>query len=95
VARLVGLCVAVVALAFIGRWAVAVGLAAALVGGGMWWWARAVEPRLFAPRYRSSPPQIAEPTAHDAERHVVFAQALAHVAARYLAECQADQDRGR
>jgi hypothetical protein len=93
--RLVGLCAAVVPLAFIGRWAVAVALAAALVGGGLCWWARAVEPRLFGPRYRSSPPQLAEPTAHDTDRHLAFAHALALVAARYLAECQADQDRGR
>jgi hypothetical protein len=64
-------------------------LAATLVAVG--WWARVVEPRLFAPRH---PPATAvgrtrrsAPTSE--ERHLAFARALVTVADRYLAECEA------
>jgi hypothetical protein len=55
------------------------------------WWARVVEPRVFAPRPTQSTPKrlpVAGPLPLDGDRHLAFAQALAVVAARYLAECE-------
>jgi hypothetical protein len=57
------------------------------------WWARVVEPRLFAPRHIPRPPAVCVPPpdrASDA-RHIAFARALAIVAERYLAECEAER----
>jgi hypothetical protein len=66
--------------------------AASVLGGigivcwGLAWWARVVEPRLFAPS--SQPVELrAAPPSDD--RHLAFAKALAIVAARYVAECEA------
>jgi hypothetical protein len=65
--------------------------------GGIRWWARVVEPRLFAPRTNSpaSHPQLGQPSARldDARRHLAFAQALAAVTNRYLAQCEAEHRR--
>jgi hypothetical protein len=55
------------------------------------WWARIVEPRLFAARdRRPSPAELIVATHDEPDRddHLAFAQALALVADRYLAECQ-------
>lgn len=66
----------------------------ALSAGVLWWWARVVEPRLFAPRNTRPSSQLARPVTRssrspsDAERHLAFARALAYVATRYLAECE-------
>jgi hypothetical protein len=60
------------------------------------WWARVVEGRLLAPQPPRPPAtgvQLAAPPAPatlDAQHHVAFAQALTVVAARYLAECEAE-----
>jgi hypothetical protein len=70
------------------------------------WWVRVVEPRLFAPRGGRPVAQLVRPVTvsspssssvppRDRERHVAFAQALAYVATRYLAECQDEVDRER
>jgi hypothetical protein len=65
-------------------------LAATLVAVG--WWARVVEPRLFAPRHppASAVARIPQPAPTSEERHVAFARALVTVADRYLAECEAN-----
>jgi hypothetical protein len=80
--------------ALVGTVVTAVVGAAALTVGAVTWWARVVEPRLFAPS-RPNPtrrhPVIVDrrhPVTVDEERHLAFAQALAVVAARYLAECE-------
>jgi hypothetical protein len=52
------------------------------------WWARVVEPWLFATRGRPTPSR--QPS--DEERHLAFAQALSLVAARYLAACEREAD---
>lgn len=52
------------------------------------WWARVVEPWLFASRARPMPTQQQS----DEERHLAFAQALSLVAARYLAECEREAE---
>jgi hypothetical protein len=79
--------------------AVAGVLAIAVIGGAgftAWaivWWVRVVEPRLFAPRFPPpAPPALptSAPVRSGDERHLAFAQALAAVAARYLAECEAE-----
>jgi hypothetical protein len=77
-------------------------VAAAVDGLGLtvWavaWWARVVEPRLFAQCDRATP-RAAQlgyraPVGED-ERHVAFARALVLVAARYLAECEHQARRG-
>ncbi len=65
-----------------------------LTVGLVWWWARAVEPRLFAARPQASSSHLVRPVprprppARDAQRHLRFAQALALVATRYVAECE-------
>jgi hypothetical protein len=61
-----------------------------LIVSGVRWWAH-LEARLFAP---PQPPAQGVPARHrepavDDDRHLAFAQALAVVAARYLAECEA------
>jgi hypothetical protein len=77
-----------------GTVAAAVAGSVALTGGGLWWWARVVEPRLFAPRSPRRSPQLvrpvtpSQPSPSEGERHLMFAQALAYVATRYLAECE-------
>jgi hypothetical protein len=66
----------------------------ALTVGLLWWWARVVEPWLFAPRTPRSSSQLvgpvtrSQPSPSEPERHLLFAQALAYVANRYLAECE-------
>ncbi len=66
----------------------------ALVGivASVRWWARVVEPRLFAPRHLPVATATRAPSPAPAidERHVAFARALAAVAERYLAECEAE-----
>ena len=97
------LAVAVVALVkgAAGTVVAAVAGSVALTGGGLWWWARVVEPWLFAPRAPRRSSQLARPVTRshrspsDEERHLTFAQALAYVAARYLAECEQEVDRDR
>jgi hypothetical protein len=98
--RAVGLCLGVVAvrlaLAVAGELATVTVLALVLVGAGVAWWARVVEPRLFAPR--APPPAVRcpqRPAPSDAAGHLAFARALAAAAERYLAECErrADLDR--
>lgn len=79
----------------------AAGIVVAAVAGGVamtlgvvWWWVRVVEPRLFAPRSPRPSSQLvrpvvrSQPSPSEGERHLMFAQALAHVAARYVAECE-------
>lgn len=61
------------------------------------WWARVVEPRLFG---GVRPPatavrRVARPEPTSDEVHLAFARALAHVADRYVAECEAQARRGR
>ena len=73
--------------AVLGAVAAAVIGAAAFTIGAVLWWARVVEPRLFA--RRPQPPHARPPARLADERHLAFAQALAAVAARYLAECEA------
>jgi hypothetical protein len=74
--------------AVLGTVAAAVIGAAAFTIGTVLWWARVVEPRLFARRPQS--PHARPPARVADERHLAFAQALAAVAARYLAECEAE-----
>jgi len=78
--------------------------AAVLTVGLVWWWARVVEPRLFAARSPRSPRSSSQlvrpviqprPSPSEGERHLMFAQALAYVATRYLAECERDVGRDR
>jgi hypothetical protein len=92
----------------LGVWlaSVAAGEAVAAVAGaaltlvaGIRWWAR-VEARLFATTQPTA--EVVGPPARvvDVHRHLAFAQALAVVASRYLAECEAevtrpDYDAGR
>jgi hypothetical protein len=64
---------------------------AAFTIGAIVWWARVVEPWLFAPR--APGPAARPPVAVDDGRHLAFARALAAVAARYLDECEAESDR--
>jgi hypothetical protein len=62
--------------------------AVVLTVAGVRWWVR-VEARLFdSPRPSTELASPAVPTA--ARRHLALAQALAVVAARYLAECEAE-----
>ena len=58
---------------------------------GLWWWARSVEPRLFASRYPTSPtarPSMRAELPGGDDGHLAFAQALHHAAELYLAECE-------
>jgi hypothetical protein len=62
-----------------------------LIVAGVRWWAH-LEARMFAP---PRPPAQVIPARRRAsavgdDRHLAFAQALADVAARYLAECEAE-----
>jgi hypothetical protein len=101
--RLLRPVLAVVVLVLMRRVAgtVVTSVAAAVVGTLwlVWWWARVVEPWLFAarPPHRSAqlvrPVAEPRPAASERERHVVFAQALAYVATRYLAECEREVGR--
>jgi hypothetical protein len=62
--------------------------------GAVAWWARVVEPRVFAPRRPSTPPaRLDRAPAAERARHLAFAQALAEVAARYLDECEQEARR--
>jgi hypothetical protein len=74
--------------AVLGTVAAAVIGAAAFTIGTVLWWARIVEPRLFARRPQA--PHSRPPARLADERHLAFAQALAAVAARYLTECEAE-----
>jgi hypothetical protein len=75
--------------------------AVVLTFGLVWWWAHVVEPRLFAARPPHPSSQLVQPVAEprqaptERERHLMFAQALAYVATRYLAECERDVSRDR
>jgi hypothetical protein len=53
------------------------------------WWARAVEPRLFATRECPARSLPAVGTT-DAERHLAFAEALAAVALSYVDHCRVE-----
>jgi hypothetical protein len=64
--------------------------AAALTVGALRWWAR-IEARLFLPRPEASPGERADRPAA-ADPHLAFAQALAVVATRYLAECRSETE---
>jgi hypothetical protein len=71
----------------IGPIPVALGGAAAGTVAAVVWWARVVEPRVFAHRRPArSADWAAELT--PSERHLAFARALATVARRYLDECE-------
>jgi len=74
-----------------GPWTAAVAGSVLLGVGGVRWWAR-VEARMFAPRRPPAQVVIARRRAPavDDDRHLAFARALADVAARYLAECEAE-----
>jgi hypothetical protein len=77
--------------AVVGDLVTAAAAALAFTIGSLAWWARVVEHRLFAPRHTPPPSAqlIVAPSAPpDDARHLAFAQALAAVAARYLAECE-------
>ena len=79
------------AVAIVGPAATSVLLATVLIAGGLVWWARFVEPRLFAPRVSTTAAVVRHtrsPDPSDAERHLAFARALALVANCYLAECE-------
>jgi hypothetical protein len=96
--RLVTPILAVVVVALVkgvaGTVVAAVAGGVALTVGVVWWWARVVEPRLFAPRTPRPSSQLvrpvtqSQPSPSEGERHLMFAQALAYVATRYLAECE-------
>ena len=73
-----------------GRWGAAVGAAAVGTVEMVAWWARSVDPRLFAPRFPSATTECAQRKAPDRDRHLAFARALAVVAIRYVAECERD-----
>jgi hypothetical protein len=62
-----------------------------LIVAGVRWWAH-LETRLFAPPRPAAQvvPTRRRAPADDDDRHLTFAQALADVATRYLAECQAE-----
>jgi hypothetical protein len=75
----------------VGTVVVAVVVAAAFTIGAVVWWARVIEPRLYAPRWQVRSARRAEPV--DDDRHLAFARALAAVAARYLEECEAESRR--
>lgn len=84
----------VLARSIVGTVATSVVASIVLTVGLVWWWARVVEPRLFAtrPKAQSSPvvrplPQP-RPAPRNAQRHLRFAEALALVATRYVAECE-------
>lgn len=70
-----------------------------LTFGLVWWWARVVEPWLFAARPPRRSAQLVRPVAEprpvpsERERHLLFAQALAYIATRYLAECEREVGR--
>jgi hypothetical protein len=60
---------------------------------GLWWWARSVEPRLFASRYPTSQTVGGRPSVRGElpggdDGHLAFAQALHHAAELYLTECE-------
>ena len=75
--------------AFAGPLTAAVAGSILFIVAGVRWWAR-VEARLFTPS-RPSAQLVHRPAAAvDERRHLAFAQALATVAARYLAECEAE-----
>jgi hypothetical protein len=83
--------------AIAGTIATAVVLGVASVVAAVVWWARVVEPRLFG---GGRPPAtavqlVARPAPASDELHLEFARALAHVADRYLAECEAQAHNGR
>jgi hypothetical protein len=73
--------------------------AVVLTFGLVWWWARVVEPWLFASRSPRSSTQVIRPVTRprqspsEDERHLMFAQALAYVATRYLGECEREVGR--
>jgi hypothetical protein len=73
--------------AVVGSLATAVVAAVLFTVGAVAWWARVIEPRLFATRPPAPPTQLDRAPAHE-DRHLAFAQALAAVAARYLDECE-------
>lgn len=98
--RAVGLGLGVVALrlalAVAGELVTATVLSLILVGGGLAWWARVVEPRLFAPRAPTPAARRPQPPGtSDAAGHLAFARALALAAARYVAECERRVDLDR
>jgi hypothetical protein len=86
--RLVAFALAVELLAAVaGPWIAAGATAGFLTIAGVRWWAR-VEARVFAPRPRTEP--VLREAAVVGRRHLAFAQTLAIVATRYLAECEAE-----
>ena len=74
---------------------------AAVLGGtsvvaAVAWWARVVEPRLFGGGRPTTPVRlVSRPEPASSKVHLEFARSLAHVADRYLAECEAQAHKGR
>lgn len=86
VARAVAALVLVrLAVTLVGPALVAVVVGLVVVVAGLRWWARVVEPWLFAPR-TPRPARPARPVG--GMDHVAFARALALMADRYRAECE-------
>lgn len=84
------------------EWVAAVVLACAGLAGGLWAWARHVEPRLFAPRHRGMPVRARTAGALPPPRqranaggklppgeegHLAFAESLVVAAEMYRDEC--------
>jgi hypothetical protein len=88
VGRVVGFALAVELLGAVAGPLTAAGAAAGyLTIAGLRWWAR-VEARVFSPRPKTE--LLHREAAVVDDRHLAFAQALAAVATRYLAECEAE-----
>jgi O-antigen/teichoic acid export membrane protein len=88
-ARLVALVLALRLLAAVaGPLIAAVAGSVLFIGAGVRWWAR-FEARLDRPRPSAQVVRRPAPGV-DERRHLAFAQALAIVAARYMAECEAE-----
>lgn len=90
---LAGVVVVRLAVELVGVPLVAAVLGLVLVVAGLWWWARVVEPWLFAPRAprarQSERPARTRPgDASAGMDHVAFARALAVVTDRYRMECE-------